>query len=137
LKFFFDNNLSPHLPHGVRELSKNTPGVEAVIHLADRFARNALDVQWIGDLGTDGPWYIVSIDRFNKNHDAEREALRRAGHTVFVLDHQWSAQRYWLQAERLVRWWPQIVEQSSLVSGGAFRVPWHHSASAKFTAIRF
>jgi PIN like domain len=48
LKFFFDNNLSPYLAHGIRELSKVAPQVENVIHLTDRFARDAKDLtgQW-------------------------------------------------------------------------------------------
>jgi hypothetical protein len=137
LKFFFDNNISPHLAHGIRELSAVTPKVEAVIHLTDRFARDAPDLKWIGDLSDDGPWYIISIDRFKKQHGAEREAIRRAGHTVFILDSQWSRHAFWSQSERLVRWWPQVVNYSSLVSGGAYRVPWTHSPATKFQAVAF
>jgi hypothetical protein len=137
LKFFFDNNLSPHLAHGIRELSAIRPDVDKVIHLSDRFERNATDLTWIGELTKDGPWYIISIDRFKKQHGAEREAIRRAGHTVFVLDSQWSRHGFWLQSERLVRWWPQVVDYSSLVSGGAYRVPWQHSPATKLQAISF
>lgn len=137
MKFFFDNNLSPYLARGIKELSAVTPGVEQVIHLKDRFARNADDLLWISELADDGPWYIISIDRLNKQHGAEREALRRAGHTVFILDGQWSKHGFWLQTERFIRWWPQIVAQSALVSGGAFRVPWLHSTQSKFQAIKF
>lgn len=132
MKFFFDNNLSPHLAHGIKALSAATPGVDAVIHLSDRFPRDAPDVEWIGTLANDGPWYIVSIDRFKKQHGAEREAIRRAGHTVFVLDSQWSKHGFWLQTERFVRWWPQIVAYARLVSGGAYGVQWKHSPHAKF-----
>lgn len=118
----------------MRELSKDEPGVEDVIHLRDRFTANATDVEWITELAGDGPWYIISIDRFKKHHDAEREALRRAGHTVFVLDAQWSRHTYWLQCERLVRWWPTLVQSATLMTGGAFRVPWHYMA--KLMAIK-
>lgn len=135
MKFFFDNNLSRYLAHGIRELSGVTPEVEEVVHLSDRFARGAPDLTWIGELSNDGPWYIVSIDRFKKQHGAEREAIRRAGHTVFILDVQWSRQGFWQQSERLVRWWPQIVTYSALVSGGAYRVPWQHSPATKLQAI--
>jgi hypothetical protein len=136
LKFFFDNNLSPHLAHAIGELSKRHPEVERVIHLSDEFSRNAPDTEWLAALEKDGPWYIVSVDRLNKQHGAEREAIRRAGHTVFVLDRQWSKQLYWLQAERLVRWWPQIINQAALVTGQSFNVPWQHSTKAKFTGIK-
>lgn len=137
MKFFFDNNLSRHLAHGIRELSALTAGVEKVIHLTDRFEKNAPDLTWIGELSEDGPWYIVSIDRFKKQHGAEREAIRRAGHTVFVLDSQWSKHGFWMQTERFVRWWPQVVDYSNRVDGGAYRVPWQHSPSTKFQAISF
>ncbi len=135
MKFFFDNNLSKCLAHGIRELSAVNPTITSVIHLTDRFSRDAPDLTWIGDLSKDGPWCIVSIDRFRKQHGAEREALRRAGHIVFVLDQQWSKHTFWTQSERLVRWWPQIMNFSSMVSSGAYRVPWQHTPSSKFQAI--
>ena len=135
MKFFFDNNLSPHMAHAIRELSRVERDVNEVIHLRDRFEANAPDTEWITALGDDGPWCILSSDRF-KSHDAEREALRRHGHTVFVLDKHWGTHQFWLQAERIVRWWPQILKQSRLVTAGAFRVPWAHHQSAKFMAIK-
>ena len=58
MKFFFDNNLSHHLAHAMRELSETVGDVETVIHLRDRFERKAADVEWIGALETDGPWCI-------------------------------------------------------------------------------
>ena len=111
--------------------------MDKVIHLSDRFARDADGLTWIPGLTVDGPWYIVSIDRLNKQHGAKREAIRRAGHTVFVLDGNWSKQKFWLQTERFIRWWPQIVAYAGLVIGGAYRVPWAHSSQAKFQAIKF
>lgn len=134
MKIFFDNNLSPCMAHAIRELSRTERDVEEVIHLRDRFVPNTPDITWITALG--GPWVLISIDRFTKNHDAEREALRRAGHSVFVLDRQWAEQRFWPQSERLVRWWPQVLQQARLVTAGAFRVPWHHSSKSKFAQIR-
>lgn len=116
------------------ELSKRERDVEEVIHLRDRFAANTPDIDWLGAL--DGPWVVISADRFAKNHDAEREAIRRAGHTVFVLERQWNEQEFWSKSERLVRWWPQILQQARLINAGAFRVPWHHSSKSKFAQIR-
>jgi len=135
LKYFFDNNLSPHLAHGIQALSAVDPAVEQVIHLTERFARNAPDLTWIGELQHDGPWCIISIDRFKKQHNAERAAIRRAGHIIFILDSQWSRQRYWAQAERLVKWWPQIITHSVQVSDGAYRVPWRHAAVSRFQTV--
>jgi len=111
--------------------------VGTVIHLTDRFARNVPDLDWLSALADDGPWYIISIDRFRKQHGAEREAIKRAGHTVFVLDAQWSKHGFWMQTERFVKWWPQLVAYSGLVTGGAYRVPWQHAPTTKFQAITY
>lgn len=126
MKFFFDNNLSRHLAHGVRELSAISSEVESVIHLTDRFPRDVADLTWISDLTNDGPWSIISIDRFRKQRGAEQEAIRRSGHIVFILDRQWSAQGFWPQSERLIKWWPHIISHSARVHGGVYRIPWHY-----------
>lgn len=136
MNFFFDNNLSPHIAHAMRELSSRLEGVEEVRHLRDLFPGDTNDLVWISSLGESGAWCVLSVDRFKKQGEAEREALRRAGHTVFFLEPQWLKQDFWLQAERMVRWWPQIVQQARLVERGAFTVPWKHSAAAKFRAVR-
>jgi hypothetical protein len=135
LNFFFDNNLSAHLAHGMRELSKTLPEVQQVVHLSDLFPRDVADVTWIPQLAETGSWYVISIDKFKKQRGAERDAIKSAGHTVFVLDPQWSKHKFWMQAERLVKWWPQIVGYARVVSGGTYRIPWQHSPSAKLQAI--
>lgn len=120
----------------MRELSAVLPGIDEVVHLAQKFPRNADDLVWIAGLENDGPWVVLSLDRLKKQGGAEREALRRAGHTVFLLERQWLDQTFWAQAERMVRWWPQIVAQAAMVEGGAFVVPWHHTSKAKFRAVK-
>ncbi|MBL8324819.1 MAG: hypothetical protein JNJ89_07660 [Rubrivivax sp.] len=136
MRFFFDNNLSPHIAHAMRELSGTLANVSEVVHLTDRYRRSAPDIEWVRGLDADGPWVVLSVDRFKKCGGAEREALRSSGHTVFLLESQWLKQTFWLQSERMVRWWPQIVAQAGLVERGAFVVPWHHSSKSKFTAVR-
>lgn len=103
MNFFFDNNLPAQLAHGVGVLSKNEFDIGSVIHLSDRFPRNEKDTVWISALVADGaPWYVVSIDKFKKDHRAERQAISAAGHTVYVLDAQWSSQPYWGKAARFI-----------------------------------
>lgn len=119
----------------MRELSAIESTVESVIHLSERFDRHAPDVKWIGELSSDGPWCIISIDRFKKQHGLEREAIRRAGHIMFILDSQWSQQRFWSQSERLVRWWPQLIAHSTQLQPGAYRIPWKHVAGAKLQSF--
>ena len=118
----------------MRELSKQEQDLAEVIHLRDRFPGNTEDVEWASKLAEDGPWCVLSSDAFRKNRDAEREALRRGGHTVFVLESQWTRNhKYWAQAAQLVAWWPRILAQSREVSGGVFAVPWR--ATSKFRSM--
>lgn len=136
MKFFFDNNLPPQLAHGVAALSKNDLRIESVIHLSDRFDRAAKDLVWLSALEAEGgPWYVISIDKFKKDHRAEREAIRRCGHTIYVLDPQWSVQAFWAKAAKLILWWPVIVQHASLTSGGVHRVPWRHTSQSRFQSM--
>lgn len=137
MKFFFDNNLSPHLAHAMRELSRADNEPTEVVHLVDRFDRNEKDTVWIPSLSSEGSWVIISGDRFAKS-DEEREAVRRSGLIIFTLSKQWSSQTHWPKAANLARWWPAIVDQASrIVGGAAFRVPWRFSGKGRFEQIRF
>lgn len=137
MKVFFDNNLSPHLARGLRELSRADPEPTEVIHLGDRFNRNEKDTVWIPALAAEGGWVIISGDRFAKA-DEEREAVRRSGLIVFTLSKQWSDHTHWPKAVNLARWWPAIIDQASRITGGAaFRVPWRFSGKGRFEQIRF
>ena len=99
------------------------------------FPRDIKDADYIDRLTAAGQWCIVSIDTFKKHPGAAREAIRRGGHTVFVLEAQWASQQYWAKAERLVKWWPQMVRQATMAERSMFSVSWKHSPSAKFKQI--
>lgn len=120
----------------MKVLSEGENDVDAVVHLFDDFERNAQDVHWITEISKAGRWCIISSDRFNKHHRAEREALRHGGHLIFVLEKQWSGQPYWVKAERFIVWWPQIIATSMLVDSGMFAVPFVHRTGTKFKPIR-
>ncbi|ALF89509.1 MULTISPECIES: hypothetical protein [Ralstonia solanacearum species complex] len=136
MKFFFDNNLSLHLAHAIRELCQVEEHVREVIHLRDKFAPNAKDHDWISALAVEGEWVVISQDGLRKN-DLEREALRKSGLIVFVLQRQWSEHRHWDKAHNLVRWWPSVMEQSRKIKGGAaFRIPWRHAGGGRFEQVR-
>jgi hypothetical protein len=136
LNFLFDNNLPPALAHAMAALSDVEVGVESVVHLADLFSPATDDLVWIPGLHKHGAdWYIVSIDKFKKRRGAEREALRRAGHSVYALAPGWSSQPYWAKAAQLVHWWPQVLSHARLTRGGVYGVPWRHSSSKKFDSV--
>lgn len=127
MRYFFDNNLPPHFAHAIRELCKSDTRVLEVVHLRDKYVANAIDHEWISDLGKSGRWVVISQDGFRKN-DLEREALRKSGLIVFVLSKQWSSHQFWIKAHNLVKWWPDIMDQVERISGGAaYRVGWQHT----------
>ncbi len=129
-----DANLSPHLARALGALC--APDGNVVEHIRDKFPHSTPDVEWIAALAKEGGWVIISQDRFHKN-PLEKEALRLAGLTVFVLKRSWVGQKNWEKASRLVRWWPRIVEQADLVTGGAvFEVPYKFSGKGRFQQIR-
>jgi hypothetical protein len=133
VRFLFDANLPPDLAHAIRDLCRGDPAVREIIHLSDKFKGDTPDLTWIPRLG-DG-WYIVSIDKFAKSRGQEREALRRAGHTVYVLDPQWSSHSFWQKSARMVLWWPQVLEHAKLTQGGSYRIPWRHTSGKKFVSV--
>lgn len=137
MNFLLDNNLPPALAKALQELSiAEWDGQHSVVHLKDRFAPNTPDPVWITDLSHHaGQWVIVTHDKFNKG--LEREVLRRAGLLVFMLNKSWSSHPFWDKAQKLILWWPAIVDQSERIAGGAaFSVGWNFSGKGKFEQIK-
>lgn len=134
MRFLLDNNLSPHLARALDRLSE--PRGVRVYAIVDRFDASAEDAEWIGELAADGDWAIVSQDRFAKG-SLEKEALRSSGLVVFILARGWSKLRYWDKAAAIVRWWPRMLDQAELVTGGAgFEVPVRSSGTGRFRLIK-
>lgn len=132
----FDANLPPALAEAVAALSAPEGDVRSVVHLTALFPPATPDPVWIPGLAQHGAnWYVVSIDKFKKSHGAEREALRRAGHTVYVLDPQWATYKFWDKSARMVTWWPSILQHARLTRGGMYRVPWKHSSGKRFVSL--
>jgi hypothetical protein len=135
VKFCFDNNLPPQLAHAISSLSKAESRGVVVIHLKDRFPQDAEDTDWIPALGREGGWVVISQDGFKKSK-AERELMRSGGVSVYVLDPQWAQKSFWVKAERLVHWWPLILQHTQLTSHFAVRVPWRSTSKGRFEQIR-
>lgn len=134
MKFFIDNNLPPKIAKALDELCKGEHSVE---HLRSRFPAMTSDVEWIEALASEGDWVVITQDRLRKG-DQEKEAVRRSGLVVFVLDKQWAKLTFWEKAHRLVQWWPPIIDQSEKVFGGAaFRVPLRISGKGKFEQLKY
>jgi hypothetical protein len=125
LKFFVDNNLPAPLARALHELTSHEGDHHEVAHLKDKFTATTPDLEWIEALAEESGWAVITHDKLNKG--LEREALRRAGLIVFFLDKSWSNHNYWDKAQRLVQWWPAIIDQAERISGGAaFTVKWNY-----------
>lgn len=78
MRFFFDNNLSVHLAHGMREFG------ESVEHLKDRFSQDAADSEWLQYLG-ENDIVLVTRDEAIRWRPAELQAVRRFKVAAFFL----------------------------------------------------
>lgn len=133
--FVLDNNLPPALAHGLAKFTASTHPQHSVLHLTDLVARNTPDAEWIAELAKDKKHVIVTQDRLNKG--VEREALRRAGLLVFLLDKGWTPHQFWPKAANLVTWWPRIIDMADKIEGAAtFSVSWRRANLGKFVQIK-
>ena len=133
MKFFLDNNLPPSWAEALNALS----GTEkhSVHHLRTKFPRNVTDVEWINTLASEGGWTIISGDLRISRNQHERQAWLKSGMVAFFLTKGWRSLKFWDQTWRIVRWWPNILQQSELVIAPAgFEVPDNYG-SGKFRPI--
>jgi hypothetical protein len=136
MKFIFDNNLSIDLAKAIGALSRQECVVERVHHLKELFPQSADDVVWLSRLQDHGPhWVVVTNDKFKKQGGDERSTFHRNELIGYVLDPQWSGQGFWAIAERLVEWWPIILEHVKTARNGLYRVPWKTGSARRLKAL--
>jgi hypothetical protein len=104
MKFFFDNNLSVHLAHGLKEFG------EDVIHLTDKFLPDTPDEKWLMFVGDNG-FSLVTKDRKIRFRPVELDALKKYRVGAFFLggknlDH-------WGIIQQVVRNWPRMKEYAT------------------------
>jgi hypothetical protein len=122
VRFFLDNNLCPAFAPALTSLSKQE-GCE-VVHLSEKFPRNIKDEDWLPALSREGGWVVVSGDLRIFKLPHLRAAWVNSKLTTFFLAKGWMNKPLWDQAWWLVRWWPDIMKQASLVTAGyGFEVP--------------
>ncbi len=120
MKFFFDNNLSPKLAHGLHMMVEPD---HQVFHLKDKFPPNAEDVVWMQALAKEKDWIIVTADVRIGRNPHEIRAWKEAGHTIFFLKPGWTDLQFWEQANKFTKSFRQIIEQAKRANqGDAFTV---------------
>lgn len=122
MKFFFDNNISHFIVGALNCLSEKEGHV--VVALRDKFKQNVDDKTWIKSLKDEGDWIIISGDTRIKKNPHERAAWLESGLTTFFLSKGWMNISFWVQAQKLVKWWPEIIAQARRIeTGNFFEVP--------------
>lgn len=124
MRFFFDNNVSIHLAHGMREFG------EDVEHLKDRFPQNAADSEWLQYVG-ENEMILITRDEKIRWRPAELVAVRRFKVAAFFLGGKTLSRCELIQ--QVVRNWPQMKQVAAAESRPfAFRIPPH---GTKFTRL--
>jgi hypothetical protein len=115
LRFFFDNNLAPKLAKSLHVLVEPD---HSVVHLKDRFAASTPDETWMRMLAGESDWVIISGDiRISRNPHVVA-AWREAGHTIFFLKAAWTNLQFWEQAQKFVKYFPQIIATAERAKSG-------------------
>jgi hypothetical protein len=116
VKFFFDNNLPRKLAKSLNALVEPD---HQVVHLKDRFAANTPDETWMLALAKEPDWVIISGDVRIGRNPHEVEAWRSAGHTIFFLKPGWTNLEFWVQAQKFVKCFFDIIEAAKAAPRGS------------------
>jgi hypothetical protein len=114
--FFFDNNLAPKLAHGLNEMVQPDYQVE---HLTDRFEGNTEDATWMEALANRSDIVIVTADVRIRRNPHEVKAWQQAGHTIFFLKPGWTDLRFWEQANKFTKCFPDLIKEAERAERGS------------------
>lgn len=121
MKVIIDENLPPAL---ARSLHALFAGKHEVVHVRDRFGPGVKDVEWIGQLSSEGRWVVISGDRRITRNKAEYSAFRNSHLVGFFLSKGLYKSPIIKQMERILALWQTIETQSAIVQGRAmFELP--------------
>jgi hypothetical protein len=116
VKFFFDNNLAPKIAKALNILVSPE---HQVIHLKDQFPADTEDIVWMEKLAQEKGLIIITGDvRIGKNPQ-ELKAWKQAGHTIFFVKQGWTNLKFWDQAQKFIKCFPSIIEQSKGAQRGS------------------
>jgi hypothetical protein len=121
VKVFFDHNMSPAMARALAELFKKQ---HEVIFLAEKFARDTRDIEWMSTLSGEGQWVVISGDRRITRNHADRQAFRNSNLIGFFLSEGLYKASVIKQMERILALWPSIESLCETVHSGAmFELP--------------
>ena len=116
MKFFFDNNLAAKIARG---LNCFVSPDHQVVHLKEKFAADTDDTVWMKQLAQQEDWIIITADRRIGKNPHEIAAWKQAGHTIFFLKPGWTDMKFWDQAQKFTKCFPQIIEKATHAKRGS------------------
>jgi PIN domain-containing protein len=122
VRFFFDNCIAPAIADAIGVLSEKVG--DQTTHLRRRFDADAKDEVWLPELAHEGDWIVISGDTRIIRTPHLKKVWIAGGLTTFFMVDEFASKKFWVQAEIVVRWWPDIRDFAKRVAAGAgFKVP--------------
>lgn len=93
-----------------------------IVALRDKFQRTGVsDLQWIGELGTEGRWAILTADLRIAKNQIEKNAFLSNNLIGFVMAPALRKRTLTYQMARVLTLWDVFEKQYELVSRGLFQ----------------
>jgi hypothetical protein len=134
LTFVFDQNFGEKTVDLLR-LGKMLPVGRITTLTQLGYAADALDEEWMPQLGAKGPHAVVTRDGEILRASVRLDAWKASGLTLLLLDGRWGQLPFHDLTRALIYWWPLMVEQATAAKlGTAWTVP--HTVPASPKGIR-
>lgn len=127
MKFYFDRTQSPHLARAAGEIL-GLLGHQFEYSRKRYPDRDPGDRVWLGELGAEGNWIVITGDERIRKNPGERHVWRQAGLTTFFLQDAWQNTPGEEQAWRMLRWLPRMIDAAGNHDPGtglSLPLKWH------------
>ncbi len=130
MKLLIDHNLPPRLAVALNVIFE--PDHE-IIALRDKFGRSNLkDEEWIGALGAEGGWAVLSADMAIAKKKPSRDLFLGARLVGFFFSPSMQKWPLTKQTARVLMIWPDMVTLKGAVISGVYEMP---ASGGKFKQI--
>jgi hypothetical protein len=119
LKLLVDENLPPRMARSLQALFVDS---HEIVALRDKFERKGVtDLEWIGQLGAEGRWAVLTADMRIAKNQVEKNAFLTNNLVGFVMAPAIRKRSLTYQMARVLTLWDVFEQQYSLVSRGLFQ----------------
>lgn len=120
-KIYIDENLSPHIAHGLNVLEAAAGEGFEVLSIVDVFGSGAKDEDWIPIVGAENG-IVITQDYNIQRTRRQRELFERHNVGIFFFNPpSKSGYTYWEMVEQIVKRWRDIKKKSRNKRPFAFR----------------